>query len=136
MTVATRFISSVVFPLHELAKRHHSVSLRRELERTQWLSAQQLQAQQTERLKSFLARVGRTVPYYRELFAQRGLDPARVAAVEDLQRLPLLTKATIREHTDAMKAEGAGPLVRFNTGGSSGEPLVFYMGMERISHDV
>jgi phenylacetate-CoA ligase len=136
MTLATRFISGVVFPLHELAKRHHSVALRRELERTQWLNAQQLQAQQTERLKSFLARVGRTVPYYRQLFAQRGLDPARVTSVEDLQRLPLLTKATIREHTDAMKAEGAGPLVRFNTGGSSGEPLVFYMGLERISHDV
>ena len=136
MTLATSFISGVVFPLHELAKRHHSVALRRELERTQWLSVQQLQAQQAERLKSFLTRVGRTVPYYRGLFAQRGLDPARIAGVQDLQALPLLTKATIREHTEAMKAEGATRLVRFNTGGSSGEPLVFYMGVERISHDV
>jgi phenylacetate-CoA ligase len=132
MTLATSFISGVVFPLHELAKRHHSVALRRELERTQWLSAQQLQVQQTQRLKSFLARVGSSVPYYRDLFAQRGLDPARVAGVEDLQRLPLLTKATIREHTEAMKADGATRLVRFNTGGSSGDPLVFYKGMGRI----
>ncbi len=30
----------------------------------------------------------------------------------------------------------AGPLVKYNTGGSSGEPLVFYMGMGRVSHDV
>ncbi len=35
-----------------------------------------------------------------------------------------------------MKAEGAQDLARFNTGGSSGEPLIFYIGKERVSHDV
>ena len=35
-----------------------------------------------------------------------------------------------------MKADNAGPLERFSTGGSSGEPLVFYRGKERVSHDV
>jgi phenylacetate-CoA ligase len=56
--------------------------------------------------------------------------------VADLQRLPFLDKATIRGNTEALKSETAGRLVKYNTGGSSGEPLVFYMGMGRVSHDV
>ena len=35
-----------------------------------------------------------------------------------------------------MKHPAAQGLARFNTGGSSGEPLIFYIGNERVSHDV
>jgi phenylacetate-CoA ligase len=35
-----------------------------------------------------------------------------------------------------MKADDAVGLARFNTGGSSGEPLIFYIGNRRVSHDV
>ncbi len=37
---------------------------------------------------------------------------------------------------DRLKAENAGTLEKFSTGGSSGEPLIFYRGKERVSHDV
>jgi phenylacetate-CoA ligase len=48
----------------------------------------------------------------------------------------LHTKTDIRNNVENLKAEGHGPLTRYNTGGSSGEPLVFYMGKGRKSHDV
>ena len=35
-----------------------------------------------------------------------------------------------------MKSNIAQGLSRFNTGGSSGEPLIFFIGTERVSHDV
>ena len=57
-------------------------------------------------------------------------------SIADLRRLPLTTKVDMREHTEALKAEGHGPLARYNTGGSSGEPLVFHIGRARKSHDV
>jgi phenylacetate-CoA ligase len=55
---------------------------------------------------------------------------------ELLQQLPLLTKTLIRAHVDRLKSERAASLRRLNTGGSSGEPLIFFLGNERISHDV
>jgi phenylacetate-CoA ligase len=76
------------------------------------------------------------VPYYRELFRRHEFDPAGVGSTADLRVLPFLDKATIRANVDALKSDTAGKLVRYNTGGSSGEPLVFYMGMGRVSHDV
>ena len=62
--------------------------------------------------------------------------PADVKSLTDLAKVPLLTKTLIRANTDRLKARGAGKLIRYNTGGSSGEPLVFYMGPDRVSHDV
>jgi phenylacetate-CoA ligase len=132
----TRLSSSLLFPLHERVKGHDSVARRRALERSQWFSAEALQSLQAKQLRDFLVDVGTRVPYYRDLFARLGFDPAAVASVADLAALPLLTKSEIRAHTQDMKATGHGSLSRYNTGGSSGEPLVFFIGKARKSHDV
>ena len=130
----TRLLSKIVFPLHERLKGHDSVTRLHALERSQWWPRAELEQHRVARLKAMLTYVGRHVPYFRDVFAAIGFDPATVTAVADLQRLPLLTKAIIRDHD--LKSDIAGPLKRYNTGGSSGEPLVFYIGRERISHDV
>ncbi|WP_326540117.1 phenylacetate--CoA ligase family protein [Pseudorhodoferax sp.] len=136
MGVYTRFCSGVLFPLHERLKHHDSVALRRRLETSQWWPPEQVAADQAGRLRAFLVEIGQRVPYYRELFRRHGFDPAGVRGPADLQRLPLMGKPEIRAHLDALKADGHGPLTRYNTGGSSGEPLIFYIGKGRKSHDV
>ena len=132
----TTLVSSLIFPLHERLKGHASVGARRDLERTQWWSAARLEGLQVERARALLATASREVPYYRELFANIGFEPRDLQSLADLKRLPLLTKALIRANTEALKREGAGALARSNTGGSSGEPLTFYLGKERVGHDV
>lgn len=132
----TRLCSSVLFPVHERFKRHRTVSMRRELEETQWWSPDRLAALQAQRLRGLLVRAGERVPYYRHLFGQLRFEPYRMARVEDLRALPFLDKPTIRANVEELKSEATRRLVRYNTGGSSGEPLVFFMGMDRVSHDV
>lgn len=132
----TRFVSGVLFPLQEKLKHHDTVRVRRDMEDRQWWAQARILDFQLERLKSLLLQVGRKVPYYRELFASLSFDPAQVQSLADLQRLPFLTKAVIRANSDALRAEDATGLARFNTGGSSGEPLIFYIGTERVTHDV
>lgn len=132
----TRAVSGALFPLQERLKGHRSVALRRELERSQWWSGDELQAHRIARLRDFLVRIGAEVPYYRNLFTRLRFDPRGVDSLASLQALPLLDKAAIRAHGVALKSGAAGPLTRYNTGGSSGEPLIFYMDRQRKSHDV
>lgn len=132
----TWLAANALFPLHERLKGHDSVRRRRALEQSQWWPPERIAQLQAQRLRAFLQQVGRAVPFYRNLFAQAGFDPAQVTSVAELQRLPFLTKPVIRANADQLKADGAGPLKRYNTGGSSGEPLVFYIGRNRVSHDV
>ena len=132
----TRLVSGLLFPAHERLKGHDSVAVRERLERSQWLPTADILREQGVRLRDFLIEVGQRVPYYRELFQHQGFDPRGVTSTADLAALPLLDKAQIRAHAEQMKADGHGPLSRYTTGGSSGQPLTFYIGTGRKSHDV
>ena len=132
----TRLVAGTLFPLHERLKGHTSVRRLRELERSQWWTGEQIEAERVRRLRALLAGAQAHVPYYRQLFAQTGFEPDVIRSVADLARLPLLTKALIRVNIEALKADDATALKRYNTGGSSGEPLVFFIGKDRVSHDV
>jgi phenylacetate-CoA ligase len=132
----TWLVANALFPLHERLKRHASVARRRELEVSQWWPRERLRAYQLQRLRAFIAHLAQRVPYYRDLFKERRLRVEDVSSLDDLARFPFLTKTIVRGNLDRLKAEGSGPLKRYNTGGSSGEPLIFFMGKDRISHDV
>jgi phenylacetate-CoA ligase len=129
-------VGNVLFPLQERAKGHWTVGVRRSLEQTQWLSAEHLQTLQLARLRALLTAAGRDVRYYRELFDRLSFDPASVRGIADLAQIPFLTKALIRANQEALKSRAARHLARSNTGGSSGEPLIFFLGRERVTHDV
>ncbi len=132
----TKLITNCVFPLHEKLKKHDTVAVKNAMEQSQWWSHEQLLAYQNQRLQKLLKSVNAQVPYYQRLFAENQIDINRIKSAADLPLLPFLTKPVIREHSDDLKADNATGLARFNTGGSSGEPLVFYISNERVSHDV
>jgi len=136
MSGYSRFCSSLLFPLHERLKGHDSVRVRRAMEHSQWLSPAAIQALQLQRLRQFLQAIEQQVPYYQALFAAQRFDSDRVQSINDLAALPLLDKAQIRAHHPRMRAANAQQLRPMATGGSSGEPLQFWLDKERISHDV
>jgi phenylacetate-CoA ligase len=136
MSWYTRCVSGILFPLHESLKKHTTVKVRKDMERSQWWTASELEQLQLQKLRAFLADIGQHVPYYHDLFTSLGFEPEKISSLQDLQRLPLIGKPEIRANTEALKADNAVGLSRFNTGGSSGEPLIFFIGTERVSHDV
>ena len=132
----SRLVSQFLFPIHEWVKGHTTTSVLRHLEQTQWWRPEQLQRLQAARLRTLLGNACSRVPHYRRMAAELALDFNDIASVTDLRSLPFLTKEVIRAHEEDLKAAGARRLNRFNTGGSSGEPLIFYIGDERVSHDI
>ncbi|MBI3772193.1 MAG: phenylacetate--CoA ligase family protein [Gammaproteobacteria bacterium] len=132
----THLVSRFIFPLQEHLKGHSTMRVMREMEQSQWWSRQQLESYQVQRLQELLREAGRHVSYYRNLFRDIGFNPDKIASVSDLGGLPFLTKEIIRANLERLKADHAIGLARFNTGGSSGQPLIFFIGNQRVSHDV
>lgn len=102
------------------------------------LSADELQHRQLQALREVLDRASRTVPYWRSTFRTLGFDPTSVRDLGDLTRLPLLTKADIRTAGDRMLAEDVPRrrLLERRTGGSSGEPLRFFVTREEFEEQI
>jgi phenylacetate-CoA ligase len=98
-----------------------------DLELAQWLPPDRLRELTLRRLRSLLRHARDQVPFHRERMAQAGLDPDGIRSLDDLARLPVLTKAEIQSQGEALVARGmAGGLRRDSTGGSTGQPLVFH----------
>jgi phenylacetate-CoA ligase len=119
-------IRNIFFPVHEYMKGHSTLSHVKEIERVQALTPQEVRQIQKKKFHAFIEYVNQHVPYYRHLVSQ---NPS-------LTDIPMLTKKQIRDNTKRLCSERAHGLQRSNTGGSTGEPLIFYLGKRRISADV
>ncbi len=134
--IYTKFVASVLFPLHEKLKKHNTVSIVKYLEKSQWLPTEEIIANQNKKLVQFIHSVNENVPYYRNILSENNLTVDDITCSEDLQKLPFLNKSKIRENFEELKSTNSGTVSPFTTGGSSGTPLTFLLGNERVSHDV
>lgn len=132
----TKLVANFIFPIQERLKHHNTVAVRKKMDESQWWPRERIEALQLDRLRNLVSHAGQHVPYYRELFEKIGLTAVSIQSLADLQRIPFLTKPIIRNNLERFKSDKAQHLSRFNTGGSSGEPLIFFIGSERVSHDV
>ncbi len=84
-----------------------------------------IEAARDARVRAMVLHAARSVPHYREWFAREGLDPRAIRGAEDLVRLPLLARDTVRSDprrflSESRAAQGA---LTFLTSGSTGAPL-------------
>lgn len=115
------------FPLHKWTLTRHARVYLSQLKQTQWLPPDALRALQERRLRTLIRRACADVPYYRELFARSGLRPDEIRTLDDLRKVPLLDKDTVRaelEHGLRSWRAQRGALLRIATSGSTGEPFV------------
>jgi len=129
-------VKKIIYPLHEAAMGRKTFEYLAELEKMQWLKPAELEIIRLRKLKDLLCHAQRNIPFYQRRFSDAGFDPESIQSLEDLKKLPFLTKAEIKQNLDDMTWPACpGGLHRYNTGGSSGEPLIFYFDKRRQAWD-
>jgi len=113
----------------------HFYSLLSSLKESEWWSHQQIRARQDERIGAIVRHAYRTVPFYRRWYDEHGVDVERVTTADDLQRLPLLTKQTVRAHYHEMISTdfSRSSLTRNLTSGTTGTPLTIWQTREGVA---
>jgi phenylacetate-CoA ligase len=98
-----------------------------ELRRTEWSDAEEIRAQQLRQLRALLAHAARHVPYYRALLAEHAIGAEDIRSMDDVRRLPLLSRRTFQERFSEMVARRLPAGTRYvgaaHTSGSSGIPV-------------
>ena len=92
-------------------------------------SREQVLQYQNRKVKEMVIHAGKNVPYYRNLFSEIGLDINSFHGIEDLHKIPLLDKESIRKNPDAFLSDGyqryGGGWIK--TSGSTGTPIKLWI---------
>ena len=125
------------WPLTERLCQRDTMARLGRLSQTDHASAEQLREAQVRKLRRILQVASEHCPFYAQRIRNAGLDPNDPdVTLDDLPRLPTLTRDDVRDHARDMIWPGypGGP-IDYNTGGSTGEPLKFCFDRARQAAD-
>lgn len=129
---------NVLWPLTERMIGRDTMRRFARLRRNDRCSRQELVEGQNRKLRRLLALADEHCPFYHDRFRIAGIDPRDPQLTRDaLGQMPLLERAEIQLNLAAMTWHDCpgGPARPYNTGGSTGEPLKFYVDRCRQASD-
>lgn len=105
------------------------------LEESQWWDMERMGTWQDERLRSIVRHAYDHTPYYRELFDRHGIRPERFAGREDLGRIPVLTRETVKARLKDLISRAYPPSKRIegHTSGTTGSPLTMFYSSDMMT---
>ncbi|MBI1857760.1 MAG: phenylacetate--CoA ligase family protein, partial [Candidatus Melainabacteria bacterium] len=120
---------SIDFKMKDFFYPFSILKFRNFLEKSQWFSLEEFIAYQENRLQEIINHAYEHVPYYRDLFDKLKLKPSEIRVLDDLKKLPLLTKKDLRNNFNELQAKD---MKEFNpkliyTSGTSGDRLGFFV---------
>ena len=98
------------------------------------MPVEQIKALQSEKLCKQVKHVYENVPYYRDLMDKKGVRPEDIRGIEDLHKLPFISKSDLREtYPYGMLAVPLSDCVRIqSTSGTTGKRVIAYY----TKHDI
>jgi phenylacetate-CoA ligase len=99
----------------------------RTLVKNQWRTREEHRKQQEEQLRRIIIFAYKYTPYYRRLLRELDIRPKDVKKIEDLEKLPILTKEKIKRSWEELKPVNLDEIKYYmkSTGGTTGEPLKY-----------
>jgi len=133
------WLARSIYRAQEAAMHRPTFAMLAEIERTQWCSREGIEAVQAQQLNRLLAAAWAHSPWHAARLRAGGLEEAvqsGTVTLADLARLPTMNKRDARDNVEQLVWRGVpGGVFKYTTGGSSGEPLIFYFGRERQASD-
>jgi len=130
----SRLINNMRIKVIDHFRKTEGYNLYEDFLKTQWLSPEEIQQLQMNRMKCLLNHAYTHVPYYNKLLDSHGIHPDDIKDLNDYSKIPILTKELIRSNHSELMAKNKeifGPRLKAS-GGSTGKPIYFYL--DRKSH--
>lgn len=131
------FSENILEPTYDIVRGTSRSKYGKKLMNTQWLTRNEIKHIQEQNLFALLKHAYDTVPYYHRIFKERNLQPSDIKKVEDLSKLPILTKQDINNNFNDLISTSykRKDLIPYQSGGS-GDPIRFLITRDKISWEL
>lgn len=109
----------------------------KDLRASEFWTLEQFREYQNQQLRKVIAHAYKHVPYYTKTFKGLGLEPGDIQTMDDLPKLPLLTRQVLLEHQADLKSNIAPRLFlhEARTSGTTGSPRQFLRDYRSINYE-
>lgn len=135
MPLRESIIAKTALPLADRLRGTSSIEKARFMENSQWWDRSKIDEYRFTKLRGLVSHAYENVPYYRRIFKEKGLEPSNIKNLEDISKLPILSKQDVRRCKTELLASGIdkSKIRTGRTGGSTGEPIQFYNDTNTLS---
>lgn len=137
MKTLRRTVAERLYRVHEDFIGRPTFSYLETLERSQWCSREDIESLQGKKLASLLRSAQTHSPWFAQRIAAAGLNLRESeVSLDELRALAPMDKRDARENgARIVWRDVPGGAFSYNTGGSSGSPLIFHFGRSRQASD-
>ncbi|CAE6483277.1 conserved hypothetical protein [Nitrosomonas nitrosa] len=109
--------------------------MRKEIARTECNDLATLNNQRFMQMRSLLSYVYEKVAFYREFYQRKGFFIDEFCSLNEWKRVPIVTKADLQGVPLAARLAQGAKGFKINTGGTSGQPLEFYLDEQAFARE-
>lgn len=126
----------IVYPLYYSRHGNKRLTHLADIEKNQYLEQSKLDDLRLEKAKSIIQYAYEHTRFYKKRLDDIGLNPADIQSLSDIEKIPPLTKQDIQNHREDLISDeyNVDELMKDASGGSTGEPTIFYRDM--IAHQL
>lgn len=127
----SKIVENFLLPIYQinLPKEARISTMLKFYKRSQCWDIDELKKYQLKKLRELLIHANNNVPFYRKMFNENKINPSEIKSTDDLSQLPIINKDIINENLKNLLSKNykKNELIKSMTGGSSGNPLNFYI---------
>jgi len=122
-------IKSIVLPLADKAMKTSISASIKQIKRMRQFSNTEIETWQNLQLKKLVYHAYTHTEYYKSLFDKNHINPNDIQTINDLEKLPVLTKSDVRNNFKKLIPKNIKniPHKKASTGGSTGDPMPYLL---------
>ncbi len=131
--IVVKLRRNILIPFYcKYIRRSKMLTYHQKLKKYQWNSLKENRETQRRKLYHLIQYASQNIPYYQQVIKEHNITFSEDTIFEDIKKFPLLTKEIIRNHFDKLHQFRDKTYYRNTSGGSTGEPVVFYQDKEYL----
>jgi len=136
-SIAAKLRRNILLPFYwKYIKQWRTLEYYNELKEHQWKTIEENRETQRIKLFKLIKYASQNIPYYQRVIQEYKIQFSEDTIFDDIKKFPILTKDIIRNHLDGLYKFRDNTYYRNTSGGSTGEPVIFYQDRNYLEWDI
>ena len=135
--IGAKLRRNFLLPIYwKYVKRWRVIEYYKKLKEHQWNTVEENQEIQRKKLYKLIKYANQNIPYYKKIIKEYDIQFSEDTIFKDIKKFPILTKDIIRNSFDELYKFRDNTYYRNTSGGSTGEPVIFYQDRNYLEWEI